>query len=111
ASGEAGPGGIGSGAGVTAVRTRTPAQIAAEQQLFFDMRPVSRAFEQLGGESVRQFTEEQYDRGWHRRRKNPRMVKIVGDPARGRIVLVDVKETNGQATGRLEAAKGELTRS
>jgi hypothetical protein len=24
-------------------------------------------------------------------------VKVVGDPARGRIVLVDVVETNGQA--------------
>ena len=66
---------------------------------------VSRAFEQLGGESVRQFAEEQYDRGWHRRRKHPRKVKIVGDPARGRIVLVDVAETNGQArNGRVEDA-------
>jgi hypothetical protein len=32
------------------VRISTPAQLAA-QQLFFDMRHVSRAFEQLGGES------------------------------------------------------------
>jgi MoxR-like ATPase len=86
------------------VRIRTPAQLAAEQQLFFDMRHVSRAFEQLGGESVRQFAEEQYDRGWHRRRKHPRMVKIVGDAVRGRILLVDVKETNGQAcNGQVEA--------
>src|SRR5262249_19693706 len=87
------------------VRVCTPAQIATQQQLFFDMRHVSRAFEQLGGESVRQFAEEQYDRSWHRRRKHPRMVKIVGDPARGRIVLVDVKETNGHAHHeRAEAA-------
>jgi hypothetical protein len=77
------------------VRVCTPAQIA-EQQLFFDMRHVSRAFEQLGGESVRQFAEEQYDRGWHRQREHPRKVKIVGDTVRGRIVLVDVKELNGQ---------------
>jgi hypothetical protein len=77
------------------VRVRTPAQLAADQQLFFDMRHVSRAFEQLGGESVRQFAEEQYERGWHRRRNQPRRVKTVGDPAHGRILLVDVKETNG----------------
>jgi hypothetical protein len=79
------------------VRVCSVAQIAAQQQLFFDMRHVSRAFEQLGGESVRQFAEEQYDRGWHLRRKQPRLVKIVGDAVRGRIVLVDVKETNGHA--------------
>jgi hypothetical protein len=91
------------GASATGVRIHTPAQLAG-QELFFDMRHVSRAFEQLGGESVRQFAEEQYDRGWHRRRKHPRRVKIIGDPLRGRIVLVDVKETNGQrGNGRLEA--------
>ena len=88
------------------MRVRTVAQLAADRQLFFDMRHVSRAFEQLGGESVRQFAEEQYDRGWHRRRKQPRQVKLVGDPARGRIVLVDVKETNGHThNGRREAAE------
>ena len=66
------------------------------------MRHVSRAFEQLGGESVRQFAAEQYDRGRHRQRQHPRKVKIIGDPVRGRILLVDVKETNGQArNGRL----------
>jgi MoxR-like ATPase len=87
------------------VRVCMPAQLAAQQPLFFDMRHVSRAFEQLGGESVRQFAEEQYDRGWHRRRRHPRKVKIVGDPARGRIVLVDVKETNGHTrNGTVEAA-------
>jgi hypothetical protein len=54
---------------------------------------------------VRRLAEEQYDRGWHRRRQQPRRVKLVGDPARGRIVLVDVQETNGQAHhGRPEAA-------
>src|SRR5262249_37324527 len=83
-------------AAAAGVRVCTPAQLAAQPQLFFDMRHVSRAFEQLGGESVRQFAEEQYDRGWHRRRRHPRMVKIVGDPVHGRILLVDVKETNGQ---------------
>jgi hypothetical protein len=88
------------------VRILSPAQIAAQQQLFFDMRHVSRAFEQMGGESVRQFAEEQYDRGAHRHRKHPRQVKIVGDPARGRILLVDVKETNGHTgNGRLEASQ------
>jgi MoxR-like ATPase len=96
--------GFGDGA-APGVRVCTPAQIAAQQQLFFDMRHVSRAFEQLGGESVRQFAEEQYDKGWHRLRKHPRKVKIVGDPTRGRIVLVDVKETNGHVlNGRREAA-------
>jgi hypothetical protein len=96
---------IGFGDGVPGVRIRTPTQLAAEQALFFDMRHVSRAFEQLGGESVRQFAEEQYARGWHRCRQHPRWVKIVGDLERGRIVLVDVKELNGQASnGRLEAA-------
>jgi MoxR-like ATPase len=97
---------IGFGDGAAAgVRVCTPAQIAARQDLFFDMRHVSRAFEQLGGESVRRFAEEQYERGWHRRRQHPRQVRIVGDPARGRIVLVDVKEANGQAQhGRREAA-------
>src|SRR5207244_10379096 len=85
------------------VRICTPAQLAA-QDLFFDMRHVSRAFEQLGGESVRQFAEEQYDRGWHRLRKHPRKVRIVGDVVRGRVVLVDVKETNGQMrNGHVEA--------
>jgi hypothetical protein len=96
---------IGFGDGVPGVRIRTPAQLAAEAELFFDMRHVSRAFEQLGGESVRRFAEEQYDRGWHRRRQQPRRVRLVGDPDRGRIVLVDVKEGNGQTcNGRLEAA-------
>jgi hypothetical protein len=48
--------------------------------------------------------EEQYEPGWHCHRKHPRKVKIVGDPVRGRILLVDVKETNGQTgNGRLEA--------
>jgi MoxR-like ATPase len=93
------------GASAPGVRVLTPVQIAAQQQLFFDMRHVSRAFEQLGGESVRQFAEEQYDRGWHRLRKHPRQVEVVGDPARGRLVLVDAKEMNGQmGNGRVEAA-------
>jgi MoxR-like ATPase len=89
---------IGFGGAAPGVRVRTAAQLAAEPELFFDMRHVSRAFEQLGGESVRRFAEEQYDRGWHRRRKHPRLVKIVGDAARGRILLVDVKEANGQSS-------------
>jgi MoxR-like ATPase len=87
---------IGFADGPAGVRIRTPAQLAATTELFFDMRHVSRAFEQLGGESVRQFAEEQYDHGWHRRRQHPRRVKLIGDPTRGRIVLVDVKELNGQ---------------
>jgi hypothetical protein len=99
---------IGFGSGVPGVRVLTPAQLSANQELFFDMRHVSRAFEQLGGESVRQFAEEQYDRGWHRRRKHPRKVMIVGDPARGRIVLVDVKETNGQALNGRAGVSGAL---
>jgi hypothetical protein len=99
---------IGFGGSVPGVRIRTPAQIAAEQELFFDMRHVSRAFEQLGGESVRQLAEEQYDRGRHLCRKHPRLVKIVGDPERGRILLVDVKETNGHVrNGHAEAAMPE----
>ena len=37
-------------------------------------------------------------------RKHPRKVKIIGDPVRGRILLVDMKETNGHTgNGRLEA--------
>jgi hypothetical protein len=80
----------------TGVCVRTVAELAAEPQLFFDMRHVSRAFEQLGGESVRRLAEEQYDRGWNRRRKHPRNVKIVGDPVQRRILLVDVAETNGE---------------
>src|SRR5207248_7255679 len=96
--------GFGDGA-VAGVRVSTPGQIAARQELFFDMRHVSRAFEQLGGESVRRFAEEQYARGWHRRRQHPRRVKLVGDPVHGRILLVDVKEGNGQAcNSRREAA-------
>jgi hypothetical protein len=72
------------------------------------MGHVSRAFEQLGGESVRQVAEEQYDRGWHRQRKHPRRVQLVGDPAHRRILLVDVKETNGDlGNGRVEAALPE----
>ena len=69
------------------------------------MRHVSRAFEQLGGESVRQFAEEQYyDHGWHRQREHPRKVKIVGEIRCGRILLVDVKEMNGQVgNGRVGA--------
>jgi hypothetical protein len=90
------------------VRICTPEQIAAQQGLFFDMRHVSRAFEQLGGESIRQFAEEQYEHGWHRRRKQPRLVRIVGDVARRRIVLVDVKETNGHlGNGRVEVVVPE----
>jgi hypothetical protein len=96
---------VGFGATAPGVRIRTPAQIAADQQLFFDMRHVSRAFEQLGGESVRQFAEEQYDRGWHRHRKHPRRVRLVGDPIGERILLVDVKDGNGQThNGRVEGA-------
>jgi MoxR-like ATPase len=100
---------IGFGDGAAGVRVRTPAQLAAEQELFFDMRHVSRAFEQLGGESVRQFAEEQYDRGWHRRRKHPRSVKIIGDPVRGRILLIDAKEANGPTrNGRSENLERRL---
>jgi hypothetical protein len=88
---------IGFGDGPIGARIRTPAQLAAEPELLFDMRHVSRAFEQLGGESVRQLAEEQYERGWHRRRKSPRRVQLVGDPIRRRILLVDLKELNGQA--------------
>jgi hypothetical protein len=96
--------GFGGNGAVPGVRIATPAQIAERQELFFDMRHVSRAFEQLGGESVRQFAEEQYEHGWHRRRKHPRQVKIMGDVQRGRIVLIDVHETNGHTeNGRLEA--------
>jgi hypothetical protein len=96
---------IGFGDGPPGMRIHLPAQLAANQQLFFDMRHVSRAFEQLGGESVRQFAEEQYEHGWHRRRQHPRRVKLVGDPLRGRILLVDVKEANGQT---LNGRRGTL---
>jgi hypothetical protein len=91
---------IGFSEDATGVRIHTVAQMVTEQSLFFDMRHVSRAFEQLGGESVRQFAEEQYDRGWYRQRKHPRKVKLVGDLIHRRIILVDVKETNGQAGNR-----------
>ncbi len=94
-------------AAAAGVRIHTAAQLAGERELFFDMRHVSRAFEQLGGESVRQFAEEQYDRGWHRRRRHPRRVRLVGDPARGRIVLVDVKETNGHTRNTRVCVAGE----
>jgi MoxR-like ATPase len=90
--------------GATGVQVRTATQLAADPELFFDMRHVSRAFEQLGGESVRQFAEQQYDRGWHRRRNQPRRVKLVGDAAGGRILLVDVHEGNGEVcNGRQDA--------
>jgi hypothetical protein len=99
--------GFGHGA-VPGVRIATPAQIAERQELFFDMRHVSRAFEQLGGESVRQFAEEQYEHGWHRRRKHPRKVRIAGDTVRRRIVLIDVAETNGHmGNGLVEVAVSE----
>jgi hypothetical protein len=95
---------IGFGDGTPGVRIRTSAQLAAAGDLFFDMRHVSRAFEQLGGESVHRITEEQYQHGWHTRRNHPRRVKLVADGG-GRIVLVDVKETNGQAgNGRPDGA-------
>jgi hypothetical protein len=91
---------IGFGAGgEVGVLVRTTADLARDADLFFDMRHVSRAFEQLGGESVRAFAEEQYDRGWNRRRKHPRNVALVGDTARNRILLVDVAETNGAVSG------------
>jgi hypothetical protein len=96
---------IGFGDGTPGVHIRTQAQLAAAGELFFDMRHVSRAFEQLGGESVHRITEEQYHQGWHTRRNHPRRVKLVADADGTRIVLVDVKETNGQAgNGRLEGA-------
>jgi hypothetical protein len=61
--------------------------------------------EWLGSESVHQFAEEQYDRGGHRSRKQPRRVKLVGDRVGRRIVLVDLKETNGHTHDeRREAA-------
>jgi hypothetical protein len=40
-----------------------------------------------------------------RRRKHPRKVKIVGDAQHGRIVLVDVQETNGHTGNRPEPEK------
>jgi hypothetical protein len=67
-------------------------------------RELRRAFEPMGGESVRLFAEEQYEHGRHRRRNQPRRVKLIGDPLRGRILLVDVKEVNGHTHNRqLEA--------
>ncbi|MFO0968145.1 MAG: AAA family ATPase [Gemmataceae bacterium] len=88
---------IGFGDGVAGTRRRTPEQIAAQSHLFFDMRHVSRAFEQLGGESVRQFAEEQYEEGDCRLRGHPRRVKLIGDRINGRILLVDAPHQNGTA--------------
>src|SRR5262249_10923047 len=96
---------IGFGDGTAGGGGRAPAPRAGGQQLFFGMRHLSRGVEQLGGGSGRQCAGGRDRRGWDRRRKHPRLVRIVGDPARARIVLVDVKETNGHAgNGRLAAA-------
>jgi hypothetical protein len=69
---------IGFGDGVPGVRIRTPTQLAAEQSLFFEMRHVSRAFEQLGGESVRQL---------------PKRIQDGPDPASGSRRQTIMKET------------------
>ncbi|MBI1918667.1 MAG: hypothetical protein HYS12_28570 [Planctomycetes bacterium] len=45
----------------------------------------------------------------YRHRKHPRKVKIVGNPVRRRILLLDVTQTNGQTgNGRLEARPCDL---
>src|SRR5262245_25285227 len=90
---------IGFGDGAPGARRRTPDQIAAQSHLFFDMRHVSRAFEQLGGESVRQLAEEQYDHADRRLRNHPRRVKLIGDRVNRRILLVDVDSQNGKTHG------------
>jgi hypothetical protein len=50
-------------------------------------------------------------RSWHRSRKDPRQVKIVGDVQRGRIVLIDVHETDRGAWRRKRQSAGRAGRT
>lgn len=108
---------IGFGGSTPGVRIHTVAELGNDA-LFFDVRHVSRAFEQLGGESVRHFAEEQYETGRYRSRLAPRKVKLVGDLATGRILLADVEEkakldadpgsANGKIVNRIAKLDGVL---
>lgn len=57
-------------------------------ELYFDMRYVSSALDQLSGDSLRALAEEQFETGKHRARGAPRVIRLVGKD--GAIVAEDV---------------------
>jgi MoxR-like ATPase len=72
----------------------------AESGLFYDMRHVSRALDELAGESLREMALAQYASGAFASRGRAKHVRLVGDLSRERIELVavdpeDVASTRG----------------
>ena len=57
--------------------------------LFYDMRHVSRALDELAGESLQKLAIEQYTSGNHLQRGTTRRVKLVGDLEKQTISVID----------------------
>jgi MoxR-like ATPase len=64
----------------------------AEDGLFYDMRHVSRALDQLAGQSMQEIALAQYDSGAFETRGKPKRIRLVGDPKNERIVATVVEE-------------------
>jgi hypothetical protein len=62
---------------------------ASSGGLFYDMRHVSRALDELAGESLQRLAIEQYQSGNHVKRGITRPVKLVGDAESRTITVVD----------------------
>jgi hypothetical protein len=70
----------------------------AESGLFYDMRHVSRALDELAGESLREMALAQYENGAFASRGRSKRVRLVGDLARERIELVDADSEDAAST-------------
>jgi MoxR-like ATPase len=70
------------------------ATTVVEGGLFYDMRHVGRALDELAGESLRDIALAQYDSGSFAARGKPKLIRLVGDPTNERIVaqVVDGEE-------------------
>jgi MoxR-like ATPase len=67
----------------------------ATSGLFYDMRHVSRALDELAGDSLRGMALQQYTTGDFAARGRAKRVRLVGDLEQERIELVDAEETPG----------------
>ncbi len=69
-----------------------PQSAPAQSGLFYDMRHVGRALDELAGESLRQMALTQYETGAHSLRGKPLRVRFVGDLQHEKISVVPVAD-------------------
>ncbi len=63
--------------------------IEKDSALFYDLRYISRAVDELAGPQIQKVVEEQFALDKHLDRGNPRLVTLVGYKDEGRVDLVD----------------------